>query len=362
MSTEAHPALARARPALGLDAWRQAGRITVGSVLGLTLVKLMDWPFGVFFAVYPILLLGLVPVFNRKIAIQFLGSSVASILLVNLLLVLGSFSPLISLITFFAFAAWCFSLMARTPFFLFGAVTMVSTSVMVHLASHPSAPRTDLFTAQFMATLAAIFTSALAHALLPERRVIQMRLPGKPAPLVRHQILLGAICATASYAAFQILDLQDSLSAQAATVLVLFPMTLAGGRVAAWTRFVGTLLGSAYALAMQIVLYSHVSHLALLVPLYASGMLLFATMHVREGAGPAIGFGAATAIAVLIGQLSPQADLYGVSLYRLGSVAVASLLMLLCIFATQTVLNLFPATRDGTKAGRQVEPKPASGT
>lgn len=350
MSTDAHTLPVAARPALNPDTWRQAVRITIGSVLGLALVKLMDWPFGVFFAVYPVLLLGLAPVFNRKIAFQFLGSSVASIAMVNVLLLLGSVSPVTSLVTFFAFAAWCFSLMARTPFFLFGAVTMVSTSVLVHLASHPLTPRSDLFSAQFIATLSAIFISALAHAFLPERRTIPMRLPDKTAPLVRHQILLGAICATASYIAFQVLDLRDSLSAQAATVLVLFPMTLAGGRMATWTRFVGTLFGSAYALAIQLVLYSNVSHLALLLPLYASAMLLFSAMHVRESAGPAVGFSAATAIAVLIGQLSPQADLYGVSLYRLGSVALASLLMLLCIFTTQTVLNHFPATRDGTSA------------
>ena len=363
MSTEAHPAPApaAARSALGQDAWRQAVRITAGSVLGLALVKLMDWPFGVFFAVYPVLLLGLVPVFNRKVALQFLGSSVASITAVNALLVLGGFSPVIALVSFLAFSAWCFSLMARTPFFLFGAVTMVSTSVLVHLASHPSTPRPDLFTAQFVATLSAIFISALMHAFLPERRTIQMRFPDKPVSLVRHQILLGTICATASYAAFQVLDLGDSLSAQAATVLVLFPMTLAGGRMATWTRFIGTLFGSAFAVATQLVLYTHVSHLALLLPLYASAMLLFSTMHVREAAGPAVGFGAATAIAVLIGQLSPRADLYGISLYRLGSVAVASLLMLLCIFATQSALNLFPATRDVTGSGPGAARKPGAG-
>ena len=109
------------------------------------------------------------------------------------------------------------------------------------------------------------------------------------------------------------------------------------------------------------MLYTHVSQLALLVPLYASGILLFSAMHTREGKGPAIGFSAATAIAVLIGPLSPQADLYGVSLYRFASVAVASLLMLLCIFMTQAVLNTFPATRDGARPDRLGPTRTATG-
>jgi hypothetical protein len=71
----------------------------------------------------------------------------------------------------------------------------------------------------------------------------------------------------------------------------------------------------------------------------------FAAMHARENAGPAVGFSASTAIAVMIGQLSPSSDLYGVSIYRVASVAVAVLAMLLCIFVTQIVLNQFSATR-----------------
>jgi uncharacterized membrane protein YccC len=144
---------------------------------------------------------------------------------------------------------------------------------------------------------------------------------------------------------FQLLDLSDSLSAQAATVLVLFPMTLAGGRNAAWTRVAGTLLGTAFALALQLLLYTHVTQLVFVLALYGVGALLFAVMHVRENAGPAVGLSAATAISVLIGQLTPAADLYGVSLYRFTSVAIAVFAMLLCMFAMEMVLNRFEFTR-----------------
>lgn len=345
MSTDTPPPAARGRPALSEDGWRQAARIALGSVAGLSIAKIMDWPFGVFFAVYPILLLGLLPVFNARVAVQFLASSLAAIAAANLLILLGSVSPFAAALAFFLFAAHCFRLMAQGRWFLFGAVTAVSTSVLVHLASHASTPAQDLYAAQFIATALAVFIAATMHALLPERRPTPPPAAAKPASLVRHQMLLGAICATASHAAFQVLDLADSLSAQAATILVLFPMTLAGGRAAAWTRVVGTLLGSAFALVLQVAVHSPAPHLPMLVLLYGAGMLLFATMHVRENAGPAVGFGAATAVAVLAGQLSADADLYGVSLYRSSSIAVASLLMLLCIFATQTALDLFPASR-----------------
>lgn len=351
MSTDALPATARARPALGEDAWRQACRIALGSTLGLAVVKAADWPFGVFFGLYPVLLLGLVPVFNLPIAVQFLASSVVSIAMANLLAVLGNASPVLAVTAFFAFSLWCFRLMARGPFFLLGALSMVATSVLVHLASYPPVPKSDLFASQFIATVLAVFIAALVHALLPEQRKIARPNGQKPQSLVRHQMLLGAVCATASFIVFQVLDLSDSLSAQAATVLILFPMSLAGGRSAAWTRVAGTLVGTAFALAMQVILYTHLSQAVFIVALYGIGMLLFAVMHVRENAGPAVGLSAATAIAVLIGQLSPSGDLYGVSLYRFTSVAVAILAMLLCIFTVDTFLRWYLGDRTAPAAG-----------
>lgn len=345
MSTDALPAPAGARPALGEDAWRQACRIALGSALGLAVVKAADWPFGVFFGLYPVLLLGLVPIFRLPIAVQFLASSVVSIAMANALAVLGNASPVLAITVFFAFSLWCFRLMAKGQFFLLGALSMVTTSVLVHLASYPPVPKGDLFTAQFIASVLAVFISALVHALLPERRAFPRPSGQKPPALVRHQMLLGAVCATASFIVFQVLDLSDSLSAQAATVLILFPMTLAGGRSAAWTRVAGTLIGTVFALAMQLVLYTHLSQAVFIVALYGIGMLLFAVMHVRENAGPAVGLSAATAIAVLIGQLPPTGDLYGVSLYRLSSVAVAVLAMLLCIFAVDTFLRWYLGDR-----------------
>ncbi|MBU8976043.1 DUF2955 domain-containing protein [Lysobacter sp. MMG2] len=345
MSTDALSQSRQARPALGEDAWRQACRLAIGTTAALAVAKAMSWPFGAFFALYPVLLLGLVPIYNLRIAAQFVASSLVSITAANLLAILGNVSPLLAIGAFFVFALACFRLMAQGPWFLFGALTMVASSVLVHLASYPHVPKSDLFTAQFIATLLAAFIAGAVHALIPERRKLPHGAPAKPLPLVRHQMLLGAICATASFAVFQFLDLPDALSAQAATVLILFPMTLAGGRRAAWTRVSGTLLGTVYALALQLALYTHVSQAGFVIALYGVGALVFATMHVRENAGPAVGLSAATAIAVLIGQLSPAGDLYSISLYRLTSVAIAVFGMLLCMFAVEAVLNRFASTR-----------------
>jgi hypothetical protein len=347
MSTDA-AAESTPRPGLAAlteDGWRHARRIALASVAGLATAKLLGWPYGAFFAFYPIVLVGLVPALNVRAVLQFVASSAAGIAIANLLVILAQLSPVLATLLFFAVAARCFRMMALDRGFLFHALTILSTSLLVHLATYTQIVPRELYTAHVLATLLSVLFSVVVYTWLPERRVLPARIVVRTPALVRHQMLLGAICATASYVAFQVVDLRDSLSAQAASVLVLFPMTLAGGRWAACTRVAGTLLGSAYVLAMQLLLYTHVTRVLLLLPLYAAGVTLFATLHVRENSGSAVGLSAATAVAVLVGQLAPSADLYGISLYRFVSVFVAVCTMLLCIYLTHAVLNRFEATR-----------------
>ena len=47
---------------------RRLLRIALGSCIGFSLCKIMNWPYGIFFAVFPMLLLGMVPMFNRMVA------------------------------------------------------------------------------------------------------------------------------------------------------------------------------------------------------------------------------------------------------------------------------------------------------
>lgn len=350
MSTDAMPPAAAG--AVDVAGWRQACRMTAASAACLFLAKVMDWPYAAFFAVYPILLLGLVPVCNLRIFAQFGVSSPVAIMMSGMLAILGNVSPYLASLIFGLFAAGCFTLMAKGTWFLVGALSLVSTSILVHLASYPQIDGDMLKTAQLLATFVAIIASLLVHAAFPERRAAPAS--PTPAPAERPQrIALGALCATASYIAFQLLDLPDSLSAQAATVLVLFPMTLSAGRRASWQRALGTLAGSACALASELLLHAHPGNLLLLLSLYVPGLLYFGLMHARERAGPAVGLAAATALAVLAGQLTPDGDIIGTSLYRFSSVAVALGTTLLFMFVVDTWLSALFRAGTAEERGRR---------
>ncbi|MGB2065293.1 MAG: DUF2955 domain-containing protein, partial [Marinomonas gallaica] len=57
---------------------RRLLRIAFGTTIGFTICKLMDWPYGVFFTVFPMLLLGMIPTFNRTLAIEFIAGAFIS--------------------------------------------------------------------------------------------------------------------------------------------------------------------------------------------------------------------------------------------------------------------------------------------
>ena len=69
------------------DRLRTCLRIAFGSAAGMLIAKMMNWNFGVFFTVYPMLLLGMVPVCTetppttsrRSIMATFLSSLAACI-------------------------------------------------------------------------------------------------------------------------------------------------------------------------------------------------------------------------------------------------------------------------------------------
>ncbi len=75
-------------PQLDSNGLRQALRIAGGCTIGFTISKLMNWPYGIFFTVYPMLLLGLVPVLNKSIVRQFLASAAISIPMVLIMQIL----------------------------------------------------------------------------------------------------------------------------------------------------------------------------------------------------------------------------------------------------------------------------------
>ena len=327
---------------------RRLLRIAFGCCIGFTISKVMNWPYGVFFTVYPILLLGMVPVFNALIAWQFVGSVLINIVEIFVLRSLFEHSALLMTLGVFALFAVHFRFMARSSHFLMWTMGVVSISVMLHFSSYPGASLSDMAMATALATLIAIISAAVLYWLIPDKAPVN--LPTPPAlssAQINHRMLMGAVLATLSFVVFQILDLQDSLSAQVATVLVLFPMTLQGTVSSALNRAKGVALGCAIGISAQFLLYDLIQFLPLVVLTLFATVLITARLHLVERAGSGMGFGALTTIGILFGQyLQPNADILYSSMYRLSSVVVALAILLIAAFWLDKLLDKFALTRN----------------
>ncbi|BDQ64772.1 MULTISPECIES: DUF2955 domain-containing protein [Shewanella] len=328
---------------------RQCLRIATGGTIGFTLCKLFGWSNGVFFTVTPMLLLGLVPVISGHAVRQLLASSAIAGLEVGLL---GGFfgshpgmmTPIVFLLFLYRFAA-----MSRGSLFLFGANGVLSLSIMLHFASYPGTDLNDLIFSNFWATGLSVIIAYLMTALWPDVEPRAAYQPGPKAPhRMRHEALLGASIATLSFLVFQIFNLRDSMSAQATTLLLLFPMHWNGALDYARKRAIGTLLGVSFGVMVQLFLYDWSGLLILIVPLLWLGLMLFAQAHVKEASGSGVGFGAMTTLGILFGQyLTPGNDLIFSALYRVSSIFVAIVATLFLCYLLHKLLNSFEATRFG---------------
>lgn len=326
---------------------RQCLRIAGGASLGFLISQLMGWNYGVFFTVFPMFLLGMMPVLNAHLVLQFLGNAVLNVVEVALVVGLTRHLPVATTLIVFGLFYTRFRLMARGPLFVFGANGVLMLSVMLHFASYPEVALSDLTASLLMASLLSVIIAALMHQLFPD---VAPRRP--PPPVVksaarrRHETLMGASVATLCFVVFQVMDLRDSLSAQMATVLILFALHLEGARVSAYRRALGALLGCSLALGMQLLLFARGDHLALVVMLYWVGLMLFAREHLREGGGSGVGFGALTTLGILFGNsLSPTQDMVFSALYRLASMSVALVVTLLVMALLHRLLNAWAPTR-----------------
>lgn len=296
-------------------------RLAIGASLGLALAKLSgndNW--GVFYTIVPVLLLGLLPTLNLQLLQQFVAANVVAagmLLLSQLLTGYGAALSLLVLLFYF----WLFRLMAKGQFFVFAAVATINASIFLHFASYPATDPAQLLGNSAVAMLAGILIALTLSYLLPTPPPAGR--PALPDIPVSHSAL-HAMLATASFLAFQWLDLKDSLSAQASTILILLPLQYQLIVQAGLKRARGVLLGSAYAIGCQVLLFSHYQQLALVLPLFFLGMLIFANAQLKEGPGSGVAFGAMTTMAIIFGQyLTPQQDLMYSALYRISSVTVA---------------------------------------
>ncbi|SNR96079.1 Fusaric acid resistance protein-like [Pseudomonas segetis] len=326
---------------------RQCLRIATGGALALLICKLLNLEYGSFFCVYPMLLLGLVPRLNAHLIRQFFAQGLVVSLEVALLYGLFGGRPLLMVPLVFLLFFYRFALMAKGPLFLFGALGSVFLSIQLNFASYPQTNVIDMLWYNSCAIFLAGAIAGLMFYLFPD---VEPRAPRQPVskdlPSRRHEALLGATVATLSFMVFQSLNLHDSLSAQVASILVLFPMHWKGVHFAGRVRAVGTLLGCTIALLMMLLLYNHHDVLPLVVLLVWIAAMFCARWHMLENGVPGIGFGALTTLAILFGQsLTPDHDIMYATLYRLSSVCIAVLLTLFSVFILHRLLNCFASTR-----------------
>lgn len=334
---------------LGPNDLRQCLRIATGATLGFLLCKVMNWNYGVFFTVTPMLLLGMVPVMSGHAARQLLASAVTSSVEVGLLGGLfGSHPGLMTPIAFLLFL-YRFACMSKGSLFLFGANGVINLSIMLHFGSYPTVDLNDLITTNLVATAFSVAIAWVMTALMPDVEARPKPAPAAKAPhRMRHEALLGATIATLSFLVFQILDLKDSLSAQSTTLLVLFPMHWNGALGYARKRAMGTLLGVSFGLAVQVLLYDWSDQLLLVTLILWTGAMLFSYAHVKEASGSGAGFGALTTLGILFGQyLTPGSDMVYSALYRVSSICTAIVVTLALCYLVHRLLNSHPATRFG---------------
>lgn len=339
-------------PQLDSNGLRQALRIAGGCTLGFTISKLMNWPYGIFFTVYPMLLLGLVPVLNKSIVRQFLASAAISIPMV--LVMQGLFSHLPVLMTIIVFLAFCFLFyqMSSGAAFLFGALGVVGLSIQLHFSSYVTGTSSvyPLILSNGLATLLSTAIAFAMHGIFPDVTARAVRaVPAKAKESIRHEVLLCATVATLSFVVFQVLDLQDSISAQASSVLILFSLCWKAAGMAGWQRAIGTLIGCNAALLAQVLLYNHTDFLLFPVLILWTLSFVFSRFHIIGGGAPGVGFGVLTTFGILFGNsLGPGQDLVYSAMYRFSSVAVAIVASLSAVYVMHHILNRFSATRHHT--------------
>jgi uncharacterized membrane protein YccC len=256
-------------------------------------------------------------------------------------------TPLIAIT--FAFLFWQ---MSKGTLYLFGAFSLVGLSLQLHFASY-SSDGIDIYAlviSNIGAILLALIIAFALHIVFPDEEP-RTPLPkaAKDKASIRHEVILCTTVATLSFAVFQTFDLVDSISAQAASVLILFPLCWKGATLSGWQRALGTLIGCNLALLAQLILLNYSD--TLFFASFSLWILVFfiSRQHVLSGGGAGTGFGVLTTFGILYGQsLSPQQDIIYSALYRFSSVVVAIALSLCVIYVVHSLLNKFQATRHHT--------------
>ena len=323
-------------------------RIAFGTTIGFCICKLMNWPYGVFFTVFPMLLLGMIPTFNRTLAIEFIaGAFISAAEMWVLQTFFKPFPVAMTLAVFFIFG-YHFRFMLKTKYFLLWASGLITLSTLLNFASYDAGQATDMVVATVLAAIISVASAYLLYWLIPESAESANSSSAATSPTaaqINHRTLLGASLATISFLVFQIFDLKDSLSAQVATMLILFPMTYQGSIANAKKRAKGVAYGCCLALIMQILMYTLIGNFFLVAISLFITVMITAYFHLVERSGSGIGFGALTTIGILYGQyLTPHSDIFYSAAYRFSSVIIAMGLVIMTAYLIDLSLNKFKST------------------
>jgi hypothetical protein len=330
---------------------RQCLRVAVGATLGFIFCKFFDFSFGVFFVIMPVMLLGLVPVLSGHVVRQLLASGVVSGIEVGLVGgLLGGHPGAMTIVVFILFMSK-FYCMAKGPLFFFGVNCLLSLNIMLNFSSYQVIDVSGYIVTNLAADIVGVVIAFLMHWLIPDvepREPPPRPLQSKETHRIRHVVFLGSLVASVSFIVFQVLDLNDSMSAQSTTILLLFRMNWNGALGYAQKRAMGVLLGVGYGLFAQFILYDRSGDFVLIILVLFVGAMLFSYLHIKEVAGSGVGFGGLTTMGILFGQyLTPGSDLMFSALYRISSILFAIVASLAVIFVVHRLLNSFQVTHYG---------------
>lgn len=148
--------------------FRQTLRIVFAGMIALSISSFYNTSYGVFYVVYPVMLLSLVPVFNRHVAKQFIFSAVLNC--VEMVLIIGYLSkwPLMMTLVVFGLYVMRFRFMSKGPLFLFGSAGVVCQSTMLNFMSYPTSDWHTLIFSNIEASVMAVALSALMNYLIPD--------------------------------------------------------------------------------------------------------------------------------------------------------------------------------------------------
>lgn len=335
--------------ALTSNGYRQCLRIATAATIALFIAKIFNLANPIFYTINPMLLLGLAPVLNNFVAKQMIAASVFCGVEVGLITGVFSDKPIILIMVVFLSFIFFFRCMSKGTFFLFGSNAVMNLSIMLHFSSYHNVDLNLLIMDNFWGSVLSIILAGVVYALLPNKEPTKKMQPvDKDEHRIRHETLLGATVATLCYIAFQVLDLQDSISAQATSLLLLFPMHWNGMLAYSRKRAIGTLMGVTFGIIVQLLLYDWSSQLIFILPLFWVGIMLFCHIHVTEAAGSGVGFAAMSSLGILFGQyLQPNSDLIYSAFYRFSSICFAIVCTLIVCYLVHRLLNLFEPTKFG---------------